>query len=248
VRPGGPLLAIDTATTRAVIALGRPDGTLISMRSWVAGYRHGEELLARIEELLRDAGVAPADLGGLVVGTGPGAFTGLRVGIATAKGLAHSLALPIVGLVTGHALLAADMLLASAGGETRAAAGGEAGTAAGGEAGTVALLQPAGPSDRVLTRPGEHPVILPGGTDPDLGPGERLVAVDLAGRAPDDAAAAGDAALDGLAAALLRTGAARLAAGDADDLATLVPEYVTLPRGIREAPPDGGVELTGGTA
>ena len=104
---GGPLLAIDTATTRAVIALGSPDGAVVEARDWVAGYRHGEELLVRIDGLLRDRAVALADLGGLIVGTGPGAFTGLRVGIATAKGLAHALRLPIVGVPTGAALLAA---------------------------------------------------------------------------------------------------------------------------------------------
>ncbi len=222
--PGGPLLAIDTATTHAVIALGTPDGALTDTRSWVAGYRHGEELLARIEALLADNDVTPAALGGLVVGTGPGAFTGLRVGIATAKGLAHALDLPIAGVVTGQALIAA--------------AGG----------GAVVLLQPAGSADRVLTRPGEHPVILAGGTDPDLRDGERLVAVDLAERAAPAATALGEAAHAGLAAALLATGAARLAAGDADDLATLVPEYVTLPRGVREAPADGGVEMSGGVS
>jgi tRNA threonylcarbamoyladenosine biosynthesis protein TsaB len=227
VTPGGPLLAIDTATTRAVIALGSPDGELLEARAWTAGYRHGEELLARIEALLRDRGVAPAALGGLVVGTGPGAFTGLRVGIATAKGLAHALALPIVGVATGGALLAA---------------------AGDGRATPCVLLQPAGPSDRVVTRAGARPVILPGGTDPELRAPETLVAVDLAGRAPDAAVALGDAAREGLAAALLAAGAARLAAGDPDDLARLVPEYVTLPRGVREAPPDGGVELTGGAA
>ena len=60
------------------------------------------------------------------------------------------------------------------------------------------------------------------------------MAVDLAGRAPDDALARGERARDGLAAALARTGAERLRRGDASDLATLVPEYVTLPRGVRE--------------
>jgi tRNA threonylcarbamoyladenosine biosynthesis protein TsaB len=224
---GGPLLLIDTATTRAVIALGSTDGRLIEERTWTAGYRHGEELLARIEELLRDRSIAPAALAGLVVGTGPGAFTGLRVGIATAKGLAHALRLPIAGVVTGSALLAA---------------------AGDGAAGPVVLLQPAGSSDRVVSRAGERPVILPGGTDPELRPGERLAAVDLAGRAPDDAVELGDAALDGLAMAMLAAGAARLAAGDADDLARLVPEYVTLPRGVRGAPGDDAVELSGGAA
>jgi tRNA threonylcarbamoyl adenosine modification protein YeaZ len=222
VTAGGPLLAIDTATTRAVIALGAPDGSPADARSWVAGYRHGEELLARIEALLADHGVAPAALGGVIVGTGPGAFTGLRVGIATAKGLAHALALPIVGVATGQALI----------------------TAAGG--GAAVLLQPAGPSDRVLTRPGEHPVILAGGTDPQLREGERLVAVDLEDRADAGATALGETAHAGLAAALLAEGARRIAAGDADDLAALVPEYVTLPRGVREAPAGGGVELSGG--
>ncbi len=110
------------------------------------------------------------------------------------------------------------------------------------------LLQPAGSSDRVVSRPGERPVILPGGTDLELRPGERLAAVDLAGRAPDVAVELGDAAHDGLATAMLAAGAARLAAGDADDLARLVPEYVTLPRGVRNAPGDEAVELTGGTA
>ena len=220
----GPLLAIDTATTRAVIALGSPAGDVIEARDWVAGYRHGEELLGRIEGLLADRGVALADLGGLVVGTGPGAFTGLRVGIATAKGLAHARRLPIAGVVTGTALLAA---------------------AGDGDATPAALLQPAGPSDRVLSRTGERPVILPGGTEPELRDGERLVAVDLAGRAPDDALALGEHAHENLTTSLLREGARRLAAGDADDLARLAPEYVTLPRGVREAPPDGGVSVAG---
>lgn len=226
----GRLLVIDTATTHAVIALGEADGTLFERRGWVAGYRHGEELLARIEALLTDAGQVPAALGGIVVGTGPGAFTGLRVGIATAKGLAHALRLPIAGVATGSALLAA--------------AASAAGIAA--EPGAIALLQPAGPSDRVLSRPGAAPVILAGGTDPDLGPGERLVAVDLDGRAPADASSLGAAAHEGLVAALLAAGAARFAAGDPDDLAELVPEYVTLPRGVRAALPENAVEMSGG--
>ncbi len=222
---GGPLLAIDTATTRAVIALGAADGHVIEARGWVAGYRHGEELLARIEGLLADRGLAPAALGGIVVGTGPGAFTGLRVGIATAKGLAHALGLPIIGVATGSALLAAA-----------------------GDPATAVLLQPAGPSDRVLSRVGEPARILVGGTEPELRAGERLVAVDLDGRAPDAAVALGTAAHEGLASALLAAGAARLANGDADDLARLVPEYVTLPRGVPMQVPDEAVEVTGGAS
>lgn len=228
----GRILVIDTATTRAVIALGEADGTLLEQRGWVAGYRHGEELLGRVEALLADHDQAPAALAGVVVGTGPGAFTGLRVGIATAKGLAHALGLPIAGVPTSWALLAAA-----------AAATGMVGSP-----GAIALVQPAGQSDRVLSRPGVPPVILPGGTDPDLGPGEVLVAVDLDGRAPEDAARLGSTAHEGLAAVLLAIGAARFAAGDPDDLAELAPEYVTLPRGIRTELPASAVEMTGGKA
>jgi tRNA threonylcarbamoyl adenosine modification protein YeaZ len=222
----GPTLLIDTATTRAVIALGAADGTVIEQRGWTAGYRHGEELLTRIDGLLTDRGVAPTELGAIAVGTGPGAFTGLRVGIATAKALAHALRLPIVGVASGLALL-------------------DAATAVAPRDGALVLVQPAGPNDRVLVRPGEPARILTGGADPELAAGERLVAVDLAGRADDDAVALGAAAVDGLAAAMLATSARRLAAGDFDDLATLVPEYVTLPRGVRMALPDSGVEVSG---
>lgn len=246
----GRLLVIDTATTRAVIALGEVDGTLIDQRAWVAGYRHGEELLGRVEALLADLGQAPTELAGIVVGTGPGAFTGLRVGIATAKGLARALGLPIVGVPTGQALLTAASATTSAAGTARAAgpaaldAASATGTAARPDA--IVLLQPAGQSDRVLSRLGAAPVILLGGADLDLGPGERLVAVDLDGRASEDAVSLGAIAHDGLAAVLLALGAARLASGDPDDLAELVPEYVTLPRGVRTVLPASAVEMSGG--
>ena len=234
---GGPILLVDTATTRAVIALGAADGTLIEQRLWTAGYRHGEELLARINALLTDRGVALADLGALAVGTGPGAFTGLRVGIATAKGLAHAMHLPIVGIPTGLALLDAAAGVAAEPGRSTVA-----------DAPALVLLQPAGPNDRSFLRPGETARILVGGTDPDLAPGERLVAVDLAARADERAVTLGDAAVDGLAMAMLATAARRLTAGDEDDLATLVPEYVTLPRGVRMPPTDDGVEMSGAGA
>lgn len=234
--PSGPLLAVDTATRRAVIALGDRGGTLLHERSWVAGYRHGEELLGRVEALLEDASLPLSGLGGLVVGTGPGAFTGLRVGLATVKGLAFALGLPVVGVPTGEALLAAAEALS--GGPDSALASG---------AGPYVLLQPAGPSDTVLSRPGERPRIIPGGTDPGVTRRERLVAVDLDGRVPEAAARRGAEALAGLAAALLRAGAARLvdSAGLGDPLPELVPEYVTLPRGIRTAVPETAVEITG---
>ena len=210
---GRPLLALDTSGTRALVALGSPDGALIDERRWLAGYRHGEELLTRTDELLTTNHVALAQLGGIVVGTGPGAFTGLRVGIATAKALARGLDVPIAGVATSEALLAA--------------AREGAGVA---ESAAVALLLPAGPSDRVLVLGGVA-TLLRGGEEPDLDAATLLVAVDLPDRAPAEAMALGVGAEERLSTALLALGAARVAAGG-DDVARLVPEYVTLPRGI----------------
>jgi tRNA threonylcarbamoyl adenosine modification protein YeaZ len=206
---GGPILAIDTSGTRALVALGSPDGVLIDERRWQAGYRHGEELLTRTDELLAATGVALAKLAGIVVGTGPGAFTGMRVGLATAKALARGLEIPIAGVATSEALLAAIGL----------------------DAGSQAvLLLPAGPSDRVVVFAGQA-TLVKGGEEPVIQAGAVLVAVDLPDRAPAEALALGANAEEGLSAALLRLGAIRIAAGG-DDVARLVPEYVTLPRGI----------------
>jgi len=218
----GPLLVIDTATREAVVALADADGPIRSADRWTAGYRHGEELLVRIEALLEAARVPLAGLGAIVVGTGPGAFTGLRVGIASAKGLAHATRRPIVGVPTGEALLHA--------------AAAETGV-------PVALLLPAGPSDRVLCRPGETARLLPGGEEPDVRPGEVLIALDLEGRAPSDALDRGHGARAGLAVALAVIGGRRLRTAGGDDLARLAPEYVTLPRGVRGAVPDDAVQV-----
>ena len=210
------LLAIDTGTSQIVVAAGRLDGTVVRVLGWPAGHRHGELLLAGVGQLLAETGLARERLAGVVVGIGPGAFTGLRVGLATAKTLAHAMSLPIAGVGTGEALLHAAWL----------AEGRAPGAAS-------ALLLPAGPHDRVLVRADAAPVLLPGGTDPEVPAGVSLIAVDLDGRAPTDAAARGLVASAGLGAALLAIGAERLATGRADDVERLVPEYVTLPRGVR---------------
>ncbi|HEU4671437.1 MAG TPA: tRNA (adenosine(37)-N6)-threonylcarbamoyltransferase complex dimerization subunit type 1 TsaB [Candidatus Limnocylindrales bacterium] len=222
-----PLLVIDTATSAIVVATARPDGELDGLRTWAAGHRHGETLLPSLGGFLGEQNVRRSRLAAVIVGTGPGGFTGLRVGLATAKGIARALGIPIVGVATGRALLVA----AEADGAGPAAA--------------LTLLLPAGPWDRVAVRIGEHPRLLRGTADPDI-EHDRLVAVDLEGRAPADALARGESARSGLAAALARLGAARLAAEPAgDDLARLVPEYVTLPRGV-DRPPSGDVTLSVG--
>jgi tRNA threonylcarbamoyl adenosine modification protein YeaZ len=208
----GRILAIDTSGTNALVALAEAGGALLTERRWVAGYRHGEELLTRIDEMLAEAGVPLAELCGIVVGTGPGAFTGLRVGLATAKALARGLDIPIAGVPTSDALLRA------------AVPAGEL------ESTRAVLLLPAGPSDRVVVS-GVSASLVRGGDELQIEPGATIVAVDLPGRAPAAAIALGEVAEAGLAAALVRLGAERLASGG-DDVALLVPEYVSLPRGV----------------
>jgi tRNA threonylcarbamoyl adenosine modification protein YeaZ len=222
-RGSGLLLAIETATGEAVVALGRRGGGLIAYDRWPADHNHGERLLASIQKILAQGGSSLGDVGAIVVGIGPGSFTGLRVGLAVAKGLAFGLDIRIVGIETPVALAAA--LAGRNDGQTD---------------GSTVVLQPAGPSGRYVTvvardQTGRHRLTWPPamiGADEELpiAAGARQLAVDL----PDaqvDASAAGASARDALGETLLRLGAARLRSGEHEDLAELVPAYVTLPRG-----------------
>lgn len=93
------LLAFDTATELVSVALH--DGTdVVVERSSTQPMKHGEHLAPLIEEALRAAGVDRLDLTALAVGVGPGPFTGLRVGLVTARTLAHVLEIPLYGVCT----------------------------------------------------------------------------------------------------------------------------------------------------
>ena len=94
------ILAFDTATDVATSALV-DDGEVLGERA-----SRAVTLLEDVDALLRQAGARTGDLQGLAVGTGPGSFTGLRVGLATARGLALSLGLPVAGVSTLDALAA----------------------------------------------------------------------------------------------------------------------------------------------
>ena len=148
----GPLLlAIDTATRVSLVGLASLDrGRLAAQSRRDVRHRHGSHLLEQIEEALHAADADLEAVGALAVGTGPGSFTGLRVGLATAKTLAYVRGLPLVGVPTSESLRRAaiaagapadiaivlpagahDHYLAPADGPARLVAPGQLGEAAG---------------------------------------------------------------------------------------------------------------------
>lgn len=91
------LLAFDTATPYVTVALHDGDDVVAERRS-EQRMRHGEQLAPLIEAALADVGIVRQDLTAIAVGVGPGPFTGLRVGLVTARTLAFVLELPVYGV------------------------------------------------------------------------------------------------------------------------------------------------------
>jgi len=92
-------LAIDTSTDTTSLALIQESGVLTEL-TWRCEQNHSVELLPHLVDLLRQAGTSLQSLTGIIVARGPGSFNALRVGVSTAKGLAFSLGIPIVGIST----------------------------------------------------------------------------------------------------------------------------------------------------
>jgi tRNA threonylcarbamoyladenosine biosynthesis protein TsaB len=99
------VLGIETATPYGSVAIVGPQGLLAEITAR-ASMRHLEWLLPAIDGVLRDAGIGRNELDGLAVSQGPGGFTGLRIGIATAAAWARAMAIPVVGIPTLEALAA----------------------------------------------------------------------------------------------------------------------------------------------
>ena len=91
------ILAIDTATPTCSIAL--TDGEILRAEVTVKeGRSHSRHIMGLIEQVFDSAGLTLDDVDGFAVSRGPGSFTGLRIGISTAKGLVHALKKPLVGI------------------------------------------------------------------------------------------------------------------------------------------------------
>jgi len=156
------LLAFDTATPATTVALALADEKLLTRRHEPApGERpgHVSELLPLALALLAEAGIDVAQLDRIAVGVGPGTFTGLRIGVATARALAHAHELPLVGISTLRSLAAGAAVEASALLAVLDARRGEAFAAA--WAGERALLEPAAFTPDALV---QAAAALPAGT------------------------------------------------------------------------------------
>jgi tRNA threonylcarbamoyladenosine biosynthesis protein TsaB len=97
------LLAIDTATRSCSVGLLENDRVLAE-ENRDDGQTHSRHLMFMIDAVLQRCRIGVADLSAVAVTVGPGSFTGLRIGLATAKGIAASAALPLVGVMTLEAL------------------------------------------------------------------------------------------------------------------------------------------------
>ena len=199
------IIALDGASTDLGVALAEPDGTPIADDAWSSAQRQSAELLPRLLALLDRSDRQLRSASALAVGTGPGSFTGLRVAMALAKGLALSLECPIVGIGSLAAWLQA-------------------------EPDADAALARAGAREAyLLARDGGAPGIADRDRLPELLRDRVVVApTELA-----DAFGIAMARLPRGAPAIARMAAERLAtAPSGDDLRTLEPIYLRAPRGV----------------
>ena len=203
------ILAFDGASPALSVALASADGEPIATSSWTSAQRQSAELLPHMLDMLDGAGSRLAGLDAVAVGTGPGSFTGLRVAMALAKGLAYARHIPLFGVPSLDAWLAqepqADAAVARAGARE-------------------AYVLPRGEAEVAIVDRERLTTLLRGRTV--VAPAELADAFGL----PDshDPAAAP---------AIARMAAARRAeAPGGDDLHRLEPIYLRPPRGLTGSP------------
>ena len=197
------ILGIESASTDLSVAVAGPDGAPLGSAAWSSDRRQAHELLPRLLELIEGAGLALAECRAIAVGLGPGSFTGLRVGLSIAKGIAFSVGVPIIGIPSLEAWLAAEPERA------------------------VALTRAGAAEAYMLERDAAAPIVVAAAALSGLGSAiaarELAAAFELPDAMPPDRAAL----------AVARLAAARLADDPTgDDLERLEPTYLRGPRGI----------------
>ncbi|MDP3558262.1 MAG: tRNA (adenosine(37)-N6)-threonylcarbamoyltransferase complex dimerization subunit type 1 TsaB [Bacteroidota bacterium] len=103
------ILNIETSTTVCSVSLSK-NGELISFQEINNGYTHAENLHVFIEEVLNTASITAKQLNAIAISKGPGSYTGLRIGVSAAKGLAFSLNIPLIALDTLEIMTASALI------------------------------------------------------------------------------------------------------------------------------------------
>jgi tRNA threonylcarbamoyl adenosine modification protein YeaZ len=203
------IVALDSASPDQSVAVADLEGSVLGDAAWSAPQGQGSELLPRLSALLDGHGATLRDVDAVAVGLGPGSFTGLRVGLALAKGLALGLGVPIVGIGSLDAWLEGEP--SASGALVRAAA-------------AEVWARSRGDAEPRLVHVGD--ISTTGRSTPLVAPRELAAALGLSRSRPPDHAAA----------SVARLAAVRLRAGARDDLAALEPVYLRPPRGLADVP------------
>lgn len=212
------LLVLATTGPEAEVGLALPTGSAgwrLARERLGAGAARGRELLPAVQRLLGAAGLAPRDLAAVLVDRGPGSFTGVRLGVTAAKGLALGLAIPAVGVESLEAIAHA----APPGLAVLAVRDAGRGTV------YAALFGPApaaGAAREVL----QAPARLPGASLCALAPHALLVGEEAPRLAAEHGLPHAPQAVAADAAAVLELGRLRLEAGAAGEAVHLVPTYL----------------------
>jgi tRNA threonylcarbamoyladenosine biosynthesis protein TsaB len=94
------ILNIETATKNCSVSLAKNGQTVLCKEIAEQGYSHAEKLHVFIEEIIKDTGLTVKDLKAIAISKGPGSYTGLRIGVSTAKGLCYALGIPLIAIDT----------------------------------------------------------------------------------------------------------------------------------------------------
>ena len=101
------ILSIETSTSICSVAI-HEQGELLALAEIKEPGAHAEKLLLLVDELFEKAGLSFGDLDAVAVSQGPGSYTGLRIGVSTAKGIAYALEIPLIGINTLQAMAASQ--------------------------------------------------------------------------------------------------------------------------------------------
>ena len=228
------IIAIDTATETASMAIAQPDGRIAAEITWRAGRNHTMHAHPTLRHLMTLTGITTRDVTGIAATRGPGSFTGIRIGLAMAKGLAQGLNVPIVGVGTLAATAFGAMHL-----------GGMVWAVVDAGRGQYAAAAWAPSDDTGITQNVEEAILTP--DELVAGMASHSKRCVLTGEFDESLAALAHSSLgDSLTIApdTVRTrrasNAARLAAlrftrGDVDDVATLEPLYLRPPAAVERA-------------